>query len=72
MKEQYRIFHYNNGFSLRVDSIANGIETNDGSIFLTSADGEKTFVKPGWVATTFKEVVAPAPVQRDADVNQTR
>lgn len=72
MKEQYRIFHYTNGFNLRVENIVDALEGDQG-ILLTSLGGEKTFIKPGWAATTYKTFVPaiPAP-QRDTDGDQAR
>lgn len=74
MKELYRIFHYGNGFSLKVENVVDGQETQEG-VLLTTVTGDKTFIKPGWVATTFRSVpVLPPAVapQRDTDGDQTR
>jgi hypothetical protein len=65
MIEIYRVFHFNNGFNLRIEGIVSFQKDNTGTIFFNLTSGETVCVPPGWVASSFRKfelVYPPVPV----------
>ena len=59
MIEQYRTYHYNNGFNFRLEGIVNVQENRTGAL-ISLTSGENVVVIPGWIAVSSKVYIPPA------------